>query len=1233
VATFFFETITVAQATAFNPAFDSLVFSQPGETASGTIVQSFDEATGAAVLVSGLTGKTVTFASLSGESPLYPDGSVLSLGSAGGDSQAGATQSDRLYGYGGDDTLDGKASSDLLSGGSGDDRLAGGGGRDTLTGGSGADTFVIAAGDSGVTAGALDAISDWEAGDHLAFATAATSGDYLELTAADYASALSLANAQIAGGVVNFVAVGVGSDVVVFADSFGNNGVAEDAIVLTGRTLADIDAANIVGGAPVVDPPGDSQTGSAGDDSLSGGSYADALFGGEGADTLSGLGGADSLTGEGGGDSLSGGGGADLLSGGSGNDVLSGGQGRDNIGGGAGGDIFKLSAGDSGVAAGSLDIILDWDANDALSLGGVANANTNYLELTASSYDAALTLASTIIAAGQVNYIAMQVGADVVVFADTANDDGAPDDAVVLLARTLSDISAVNIGDALPNYQVQTGSFGADTLSGTSGSDTLAGQGGDDLLSGGEGDDSLSGEDHADTLNGQGGADTLFGGAGDDSLSGGSGADSLAGDGGENTLAGGAGADTMSGGSASNLFSLAPGDSGVAAGSLDTVINWGVNDRLNFGGPAVSATNYAEGSAASYAAALTFANGLIAAGAADYVAVSVGAALIVFADSASNNGAADDAVVLRNLGLANFGADNLISGAVAPPTEPPIAGQTTSGTAADDAIIGGSGADSLFGAAGDDQIQGLDGADTLSGGSGSDYIQGGGGDDSIDGGAGSDTLSYLNATAGVTVNLAVSSVQNLGAGQGSDSQSGFENIDGSLFGDVLTGDDQGNLVRGWSGDDSLSGAGGADTLDGRDGDDQLLGGAGSDSIFGGGGKDTIYLGAGADTYWSGIGHSGVGQSTLDRIMDWSSEDQLRFGYLAGEYAEGTAATYAAALTVAQGLIGAGKRYVAVEVGGSVFVFADTAADGGLAEDAVELVGRTLADISAVNLGSLTQQAIIPPPPPPPEPDPEPPPSPPPPSGGGGGGGGDIFPTPEERGGAGDDVRNLPDSQFSYDGGAGDDSVTAGARDNLIFGGEGDDTVMAGGGNDTVVGGDGASYLRGEDGDDRMLGGSGFDDINGNVGQDTINGGLGDDWVVGGKGNDIIFGETGADLAYGNLGDDVVGGGVGDDIVRGGQGNDVVRGDDGNDFVSGDRGNDTMSGGLGADILHTFFEAGLDYVLGFNAAEGDRVMVDPGTVYSVSQDGADVVIDMGGGNRMVLENVQLSSLPAGWIFGA
>jgi Ca2+-binding RTX toxin-like protein len=213
------------------------------------------------------------------------------------------------------------------------------------------------------------------------------------------------------------------------------------------------------------------------------------------------------------------------------------------------------------------------------------------------------------------------------------------------------------------------------------------------------------------------------------------------------------------------------------------------------------------------------------------------------------------------------------------------------------------------------------------------------------------------------------------------------------------------------------------------------------------------------------------------------------------------------------------------------------------------------------------------------------------------------------------------------------TIDARGGNDVVVGGAGDDTLNGGTGDDLVVGGDGVNYLRGDDGDDYIQGGSGFDDINGNMGNDTCVSGGGDDWVVGGKGDDSLVGSDGQNLVYGNIGADTCDGGAGDDVVRGGQDNDVVLGGAGNDFVSGDRGDDTVTGGAGADIFHTFGDAGIDRVTDFSLAQGDRVQVDPGTMFIVSQVGADTMITMTGGAQMILAGVQMNTLTPGWIFGA
>jgi Ca2+-binding RTX toxin-like protein len=206
--------------------------------------------------------------------------------------------------------------------------------------------------------------------------------------------------------------------------------------------------------------------------------------------------------------------------------------------------------------------------------------------------------------------------------------------------------------------------------------------------------------------------------------------------------------------------------------------------------------------------------------------------------------------------------------------------------------------------------------------------------------------------------------------------------------------------------------------------------------------------------------------------------------------------------------------------------------------------------------------------------------------------------------------------------SGDDVLTASPTNTEIH---------AGAGNDTITGTTVSDILRGDDGDDSITGGPAFDDINGNKGDDTIQGVGGGDWLVGGQGSDVIRGGGAGDLILGNLGNDTLIASNGDSTLRGGQGDDSLSGGAGNDFISGDRGNDTMTGGPGADIFHSSQDAGIDKVLDFSVAEGDRVQLDPGTTFAVVQMGADTVIDMGGGNEVILVGVQMSTLPPGTIF--
>ena len=216
------------------------------------------------------------------------------------------------------------------------------------------------------------------------------------------------------------------------------------------------------------------------------------------------------------------------------------------------------------------------------------------------------------------------------------------------------------------------------------------------------------------------------------------------------------------------------------------------------------------------------------------------------------------------------------------------------------------------------------------------------------------------------------------------------------------------------------------------------------------------------------------------------------------------------------------------------------------------------------------------------------------------------------------------------GGYGADSITGNDLNNSLNGLTGADTIYGGGGNDTIYGSEGNSYLRGDGDNDIIQGSLNFDDINGNMGNDTCYGGAGNDWVVGGKDNDLLYGEDGGDVIYGNLGDDTCLGGQGADLMRGGQGNDSLSGSADNDWLSGDRGDDTVVGGPGADTFHSFGDAGIDRIVDFSRAEGDKIALDVGTTYTIAQVGADTVITMGGGGQLILVGVQSTALTGAWL---
>lgn len=215
-------------------------------------------------------------------------------GGSGGDTLLGGQGNDDIQGGDGADYVSGDLGSDIIRGGTGGDTLLGGAGNDTvfsggggdlLDGGAGDDFLVVSTGKADGNDGAdtimssgpgkaiieggadvdrfefmnqgsarledADEIRDWSRRETLHFDRAivrpAAVDTYQEIVATDYEAALARANAIMAEGKVAYVAAQVGlGDVVVFAETDGNlfNG-ADTAVVLAGRTLADIDWGNI----------------------------------------------------------------------------------------------------------------------------------------------------------------------------------------------------------------------------------------------------------------------------------------------------------------------------------------------------------------------------------------------------------------------------------------------------------------------------------------------------------------------------------------------------------------------------------------------------------------------------------------------------------------------------------------------------------------------------------------------------------------------------------------------------------------------------------------------------------------------------------------------------------------------------------------------------------------------------------------------------------------------------
>jgi Ca2+-binding RTX toxin-like protein len=350
----------------------------------------------------------------------------------------------------------------------------------------------------------------------------------------------------------------------------------------------------------------------------------------------------------------------------------------------------------------------------------------------------------------------------------------------------VADDGAVGEKDnALADVENITGGSAADTLIGNAGANTLTEGAGNGLLIGGDGNDMLLGGPGADRLNGLAGdLDLLVPGSGDDVVDGGIGTldmvlfldsphpvtASL-----KTGKASGDGSDTITG--SEGLFGSAKNDDLTGAVGLTLLMGWTGDDVLRGGGIGTQ----------------TLA-GFMLSGSPVHVATGT---------------------------ATGEGTDTLvgIAGVVGTPFD-----DSYLGTAGADLFLGGAGADTADGAGGADILVGEDGRDVLIGADGRDTLLGGPGADRLEGGSGEDTASFALAPSGVTADL-TTGVATEGA---TDTLVSIENLNGSPYADILSGDDRANRIVAGEGNDAVSTRGGDDYVDAGAGTDSVDGGAGTD---------------------------------------------------------------------------------------------------------------------------------------------------------------------------------------------------------------------------------------------------------------------------------------------------------------------------------------------------------------------------------------------------------------------
>ncbi len=638
----------------------------------------------------------------------------------------------------------------------------------------------------------------------------------------------------------------------------------------------------------------------------------------------------------------------------------------------------------------------------------------------------------------------------------------------------------------------------------------------------------LTGSAFADTLIGSSAANTLTGGDGDDLLEGLSGADFFSGGNGSDTVSfahstAGVTVDLQNNIPASND---AVGDifisiENLTGSNFNDELYGNLSDNILVGGLGNDRLDGAGGfDTASYATAS-------------------GAVTINLATGTVTGAAGTDTLIDIERIIGSMHADTIIGSS---------GDDVIDGGAGQDTIQGGDGADTVSYASatgpravnlangantdndGYDSIENIIGSiygDVLTGSAGNNVIEGGLGADSLDGDDGmEDTASYAGAMSAVRVSLAISGAQDTG-GAGTDTLSNFENLLGSNYNDTLTGDANANVLTGGAGNDTLIGGAGADSLIGGQGTDtasyatatagvtatingvgsggdasgdvlsgieDLIGSDHDDTLTGDGGSNVIVGGGGNDIL--------NGQGGIDTVSYAGATAQITVS-LASLAVQNTGGAGSDSLQNFENIIGSAHNDTLTGDGGANTLAGGSGADsldGGEGNDTA-----SYADSAAGVAVSLVSGA----------------------ANTGGDAAGDTLTNIENLiGSAFNDTLTGSLSANTLEGGAGDDILIGGAGADFLIGGTGNNTASysnAGAavtanltsGSGTVGDALGDSYS----GIQNLTGSSLNDTLTGNTSDNLLDGGLGNDTLSAGDGNDILDVRLGRDTASGGNGDD------------------------------------------------------------------------------------------------------------------